>query len=379
MSTRVTNKSYGSKIGSSFKGIIGGVIAILGAIALLWWNESNSVKELAKISEGKKNTIEISADQVLSENNGKLVHLAGLASTNDTLKDNEFGFKVNAIYFQKTVEKFQYKENKETKEKENLGGSSTITETFTYEKVWSEDIINSDNFYEQDKINPKKFEHTGTSYYANNVNIEAFKLSDALIRKISDTEEYPVNSAIYIDTTNKSRVNSGEIYFGNNPDLPEIGDERVSFSVIYPKEVSIIAEQKDKSFEPYITKNGRVIELVNSGIVSKEQMYVQEEQKNKIITWLLRVVGFFLMFGGFTAILKPLSTLGSVIPLFGQIINAGTSIIAFILAFIISVLIIAIAWIFYRPILAAILILIAIGAVILGRKFLSEKKDTTHG
>ena len=39
MSTRVTNKSYGSRIGNSFKGIIGGVFSIFIAIGLLWWNE----------------------------------------------------------------------------------------------------------------------------------------------------------------------------------------------------------------------------------------------------------------------------------------------------------------------------------------------------
>ena len=373
MSTRVTNKSYGSKIGDSFKGLIGGFFAIIIAIGLLWWNESNSVKEIAKIGEGKKNTVEINAQQVINENEGKLVHLAGKATTNDTLIDEEFGFKVNAIHLNKKVEMFQYKENKETEEKENLGGGSTITETFTYEKIWSDDLIDSDNFYEKDKVNPSSFQHFTAKYYADKVNLEAFNLSSSLIRKINDKEAFPITNQMYSDTSGNSVLKSGVIYFSNQTS-PEIGDERISYSVIYPKEISVIAQQKGSSFIPYKSKNGRTIELVSSGMVSADEMYIQEEQKNKIFTWILRFVGFLLMFGGFTAILKPLSTIGSVVPLFGKVVGAGTTLIAGILAFTISITIIAIAWIFYRPLLGVALLIIAIAAFYFGKKMF--KKET---
>jgi len=379
VSTRVTNKSYGSKIGESFKGIIGGFFILIISIALLWWNEHNSLKEIDKISEGKQNTIEINSNQVLSENNGKLVHLSGLASTADTLKDIEFGLNLNAIYLNKTVEQFQYKENKKTEEKENLGGSSTITESFTYEKIWSEQVINSDNFYEKDKINPKHFQHSSKDYYAENVHLDAFQLSNNLIQKINKIEEYPINASTYVDSTKNSVINNGYIYFGENPSNPKIGDERIHFSVIFPHQISVIAQQNNDKLQAYTTKNGRIIALVRTGLVSKEQMYKQEEQKNKILRWVLRLVGFFLMFGGFSAILKPLSTLGSVVPLLGKVINAGTSLISFFIALIISILIIAIAWLFYRPILSIILITIAIAIFFGSRKILNKSGEKNNG
>jgi hypothetical protein len=49
MSTRVTRQGYGSKIGDSLKGVVFGFFAIIASIGLLWFNESNSVKEIRKI------------------------------------------------------------------------------------------------------------------------------------------------------------------------------------------------------------------------------------------------------------------------------------------------------------------------------------------
>jgi high-affinity Fe2+/Pb2+ permease len=79
------------------------------------------------------------------------------------------------------------------------------------------------------------------------------------------------------------------------------------------------------------------------------------------------------MFIGFAAILKPISTLGSVIPFLGNVLGAGTSIIAFLLAFIISFVVIAIAWIFFRPILGISLLVIAGAAFYFGKKHFSKE------
>ncbi|MEZ4979380.1 MAG: TMEM43 family protein [Chitinophagales bacterium] len=375
MSTRYRTESYGSKLGNSFKGIIGGFFAILLSIGLLWWNESNSVKEIRKISEGKKNTISISADQVLSENEGKLVHLSGEALTDDIIRDEEFGFEVNAIQLIKTVEMYQYKENKKTEKKDNLGGSTTYIDTYTYEEVWSSSLINSDGFDESWRENPKDFEHNSENYLASNVNLGAFRLSSELIAGISGAESYPISEAMYSDSSGNSTLSGGMIYFGSGSKNPSIGDERISYKVIYPKQISIIAQQAGSSFVSYISSNGRSISLVSSGLVSADEMYAAEAQKNKILSWVLRFLGFIIMFAGFAAILKPISTLGSVIPLLGNVLEVGTGLIAGLLAFVISFVVIALAWIFYRPILGISLLLLAGGAFFYGKKIFSKKGD----
>ncbi len=45
----VTKTSYGSRLGSSLRGIITGLILFVAATALLWWNEGRAVKTLSLI------------------------------------------------------------------------------------------------------------------------------------------------------------------------------------------------------------------------------------------------------------------------------------------------------------------------------------------
>ena len=72
-------------------------------------------------------------------------------------------------------------------------------------------------------------------------------------------------------------------------------------------------------------------------------------------------------------IFNPLSVLGDVIPLVGTIIGAGTGLVAFILGLAWSLIVIAIAWVRYRPIVAGILI--AIAAVLIYLSYSKGKKS----
>ncbi len=73
-------------------------------------------------------------------------------------------------------------------------------------------------------------------------------------------------------------------------------------------------------------------------------------------------------------IFKLLSVIADVLPILGDIVGAGTGIISFLLAAILSLITIAIAWIVYRPLLGIILIVIAVGlAVAIKGKLKSAK------
>jgi hypothetical protein len=71
------------------------------------------------------------------------------------------------------------------------------------------------------------------------------------------------------------------------------------------------------------------------------------------------------MFIGFNLILGVLPVLGSVVPFIGSIIGAGVGLVSFLLTLGISSIVIAIAWIAYRPIVGITLVAIAIGSYVL--------------
>ena len=57
--------------------------------------------------------------------------------------------------------------------------------------------------------------------------------------------------------------------------------------------------------------------------------------------------------------------MADVIPILGNIVGAGTGIIAFLLAACLSLVTIAIAWVFYRPVLGISLLIVAAVLIVL--------------
>jgi hypothetical protein len=137
----------------------------------------------------------------------------------------------------------------------------------------------------------------------------------------------------------------------------------VSFSVVEDTEVSLAAEQHGDSFQAYTTKAGGTIALLQMGQVPAEAMFAQAQQSNTMLTWLLRVGGFVVMFLGFRMILGPLAVLCDVVPAIGSLVGSGVSMISGLVAAVLSTLTIAIAWIVYRPLLGiSLVVLAAVGA-----------------
>ena len=86
--TETTNISYGSRVGSSFKGIGTGFLLFIAGTALLWWNEGRAVKTDKMLNEAQGVTIEMeNINKVDQELEGKLIHATGLATTTDSLDD----------------------------------------------------------------------------------------------------------------------------------------------------------------------------------------------------------------------------------------------------------------------------------------------------
>lgn len=373
--TETSHVSWGSRIKDSIKGILFGIVLIIAAVVLLFWNEGRTVKQTKALKEGASVVVTVPIEQVSAENEGKLVHLTGKAETSDVLMDDIFRVSENAIRLSRIVEMYQWKENQKTEEKKNVGGSVDKTTTYTYEKGWADYPISSGNFKQQEgHQNPSAFPFEGATKYSKNVNVGAFKLNETLIAKISGSENADISK---IDTSKftGSKISGNILYIGKgNSASPVIGDVKVAFNVVRPKDVSIVAKQIQNTFEPYITSNGKSIILLSTGIVSSEAMFASALRSNKLVGWFLRVLGIILISAGFGMILKPLSVLADVVPFIGTIVGIGTGLISGILALVIGLVTIAIAWIYYRPVLGISLLVAALVLIFYMVRLKKKKK-----
>ena len=108
---------------------------------------------------------------------------------------------------------------------------------------------------------------------------------------------------------------------------------------------------------------------LEDGAVSADNMFQTERQSNKAMGWFLRILGILLIYLGFKNIFNILVTLLKVLPFLSNIANMGVNLVCGVLAFVIGLVVIAIAWIVYRPVLGIILLVVA-GALIF---FLAKK------
>lgn len=363
--TETTTTSWFSRIKSAFGGIFFGFLLIIAGIVVLFWNEGRTVKNKRALNEGEKAVISVYAASVSAANEGKLVHFSGVATTNDSLADEEFGIALVAIKLERKVEMYQWEEKEESVTKKKLGGSEETTTKYTYNKTWSTSLNKSDEFKKPEKHeNPADFPYSSSTMYASNVMVGGYQLPEGLVHSVPGSENMPVTK-LGADIKDASLSNS-VIYVGKGtPASPQIGDVKITYSIIKPQQqVSIVGLQKGNSVEPYIAKNGKTVFMLQGGNIVADQMFKSEKASNSRMGWILRLVGFMMISIGFGSIFKILSVIADVVPFIGNIVGFGTSLISGILAFAISIVVIAIAWIYYRPVIGISLLAVSAGAFI---------------
>ncbi len=369
--TETTTESWGSRLGGSIKGVLLGGALFIAGFPVLFYNEGNSVKTAKAIDEGEGACIAVESNaNIDQEYNDKLIHMSGKADTKDVLTDDAFGVSVTAISLERKVEMYQWIEESRTQEKKKLGGSVEKVTTYTYKKDWAPNVIDSSGFKESGHDNPGSMEFESDRMYASNVSFGAFRLSESQIKRVGSAQNYkfPTNFASKVE---RVKIAGGIVYVPNgetrgNPKnvrdvaaQPRIGDMRVTFSVVYPHEISIIAKQHGDTFVDYTAKNGKKLNYLAEGVKDAAAMFETARTDNAIMTWLLRLAGFLLMFFGLSMVFKPLSVLADVLPILGDIVGMGMGLVAGVIALICSLVTIAIAWLFYRPILGGILLAVA--------------------
>ena len=351
--------SWGSRIGSSFKGILVGLGLFVAGFPLLFWNEGRTVTATKTNEAGAAAVVEAETGSVDPAQEGALVHLVGMAETDEVLRDDEYGVEATAFELGRKVEMYQWVEHRRTKETKKLGGKIERETTYTYSKEWCSSPVNSDSFKEKDKVNPPARRQLGCdSVHASTGRLGVRRLNESQIRSISGSEQIAMKC---------QPVGKAEFFDVSSTPNPSLGDIRVTFTAVRsPKEITVVAAQKGDGFMGYtVEATGQTISHVMAGAVDAAGVFAAAEKGNKMLAWILRLVGFLAMFIGFRMVLAPLQVLADVVPFIGSIVGLGTGLVAFVVAAPCALLTIAVAWLFYRPVLSAILIAVAVGIVVL--------------
>ena len=371
-----TTKSYGSRLSDSLKGVVTGFILFIAGTVVLFWNEGNFVKTKKSIQEAEKAVVRVDdVSNVDPALNGKLIHASAFADTEDVLTDEMFGVSERAIAISRKVEYYQYVEHSKSEKRDKIGGGEETVTTYTYEKQWVTKPVNSAEFadpaYQSSNTVLKVIDPM--TEYAKNVSFGGYRLPAFMIASISGS----VPAEATIQPEEKMYVNNNVVYFGETTSTPQIGDVRVTLTKIMPADISIIGKVNGTTFEKYVAKNGKEFSKLNMGTVSAENMFAEAHSANKMITWLLRLLGIFLVVFGLKSMFSILPTLFKVLPFLGNIVGAGVGLVCTVGGGAWSILIIAIAWLFYRPLVGIPLLAVAVAGIWYLNKKAKEKKKAS--
>ena len=192
--TETTQTSWGSRLGSAFKGILTGIVLVVVGTILLYWNEGRTVKTGGAINEARSVAVRVDdisrADPALA---GKVIYATGRADTQDVLTDPIFGASATAINISRRVEYYQWQEHSRQETRKKLGGGEETVTTYTYTREWVDGPTDSGVFKDPDYQGRNKVlaRYEDETLYAPNVTFGAYTLPNFL--------EHSIGGAVPLD------------------------------------------------------------------------------------------------------------------------------------------------------------------------------------
>src|ERR1700712_1553270 len=308
--TTSSTQGFFSRILGSFVGILLGPVLIIAAIIGLSWNEGRAVQAIRGLGEAAGVTIESPADTVNPGNEGKLVHVVGKAEPAGPIQDQDMSVSFdNQVAVDRTVEMYAWKEKKEDKTTDNTGGSQTTTTTYTYSQEWTDSPADSTSFAHPEGHENPQIPFRSQKFSAGDAKLGGFALDETTLGMID------ASASLRPDAPDGWTQNGANLYKGGNPATPVVGDLRVHYMGLPSgTEVSVLAGQSHDGFAPYLTSNNYSIHMARAGNAPASQMIADQQSAEATMTWIIRGVGFFVVFAGFAMFFGPIATLASVLP-----------------------------------------------------------------
>jgi hypothetical protein len=377
-STRTTCTNWATRIATSIRNVGAGIILAGLASYGLFWNERSVVSTAQSLAEGAGLVVNVDATRLDPSNESKLVHVAGEIRAGIRPNDAELGVAIDGLRLVRTVEMFQWREEQKV---ELAGGLEEAVTAYYYKQIWSSSPINSQEFQTREGHDNPAMRYSGATFNGGDIRLGAFRPGEQVTRLLPDNRNVPVDAAMA--DASRARVHApvqaidGRLYLGENSSQPRIGDIRISYHVAPTGPVSVIGQQLGNDFTPYHTKAGNRILMVKPGIISATDMFNDSQRDNVSWTWIVRFFCAFIMFIGFKLILDPIVVVADVVPFISNLLGSGTSLVSLIVTVFVAPLVIAMAWLWYRPI--ASIIVIAVGAgLALELRMLAGRKAPAH-
>lgn len=347
-------KSWGSAILDSFVGALIGLLLFLLAFAVLWNNEGT-----VDFSRIARTSVDVPAGKIDPSASGKLVSLSGKLTSSDLVGDSQFLKPGNYIQLSRRVEMYAWAEKSKNAAQDKLGGGSENKTTYNYEKAWTASPKAASQFkYPAGHENPALLVESMT-FTALTAKIGVYGVDPQAM-------ELPKPRQLTL-TPDKllpgSRLEGGYIFNGKGSlTAPQLGDIRISYGVVENNlSVTAFGQLEDDHLVPFLYKGKNRLYRALKG--SRDEAIAAIAAEHPATVWVVRIVGFLMMWGGLFLVLGPLNAWLKVFPWLGTAGRWLSSAVTFPIALVLSAVTVIIAIIAHNLWLLLVVIAALAGGV----------------
>ncbi len=368
---RTVRTSFGQKIIGSFIGAILGIVLFFGSFVVLYLNEGR--ENLGRISQS---SVEISQAAHNLED-GTLICINGSLSATTYAFDSYLNAG-NYIIVRRSVEMYAYEETEHSRTQDNFGGSSTTTYTYSYAKKWVSSPQKSTSFKGDSTEKPGDIPSGYDSWIDampenNTSNAEGLSIGRYALSGTpsfsGDTSLALTSELVNISGVSNSALSGNYILIGNQAGIssgePKLGDIRISYKTISADDTGmLLGAVSGEGISAFSTPKNNTLYRFFSEASSRDQMISILETEHKTLTWILRLIGWLMMFMGLVAMTGPVTKFLSVIPFFSRVSGFLFGVAAFFISLVLTTLTVLLSIILHNFWLAIAFVVLIVAVVV---------------
>jgi hypothetical protein len=363
----VTRTSWLGNIANSVVGVLIGILMFVVAFPVLWINEGRT--NMAVVAQS---SVLVDGANVSGSTEGKQVAVAGVLSSDERLGDAPYLELGPYIQLSRTAEMYAWVEHKETETQKETGGSSTTKTTYTYSREWTSSPERSSSFE-----HPSGHENPPMAVESKKVTVASARVGAYSI--VPANIELPDGQALQLNdeivTSDDRRELAGDYIFIGRGSIgaPQLGDTRISYSAVPANSPAIaFGKQQGSGLAPYVTpKNDRLYRLFLN--TDREGAIRQMDTEYRITGWLLRLLGFFLMWIGLCLCFGPINAVLDVLPFLGNLGRLMVGVVMLLVALVLSTVTIVVSMLAHNIVALLIVLGLLIGGAMVWSRLQQRK------
>lgn len=260
-------------------GILNIILTLLGG--WLIYNGFNAHSKNEELVKEASSVIDVKADKLDSKNEGKIVCLSGTIDVDHNLIDSTLGISMPSLKLKRIVEMYQWEED--------------CDDNCSYKKVWSEDVINSEDF-EENHENPDTMPYESKEFIYKG-KIGDYEIGAELVSKLSYDKK--INQEDLQGKYNYyGNLNIDGSYLKNYNETPQIGNFRITYKYTENGEITVLGVQKGNTIESFKSSKGKELYMIKKGKYTGKQMlnvYTKNSGNGRIFSSIIG--GIILLIG----------------------------------------------------------------------------------